>query len=237
MVSLLVKSWESNTATPKFDGHKMLSSCLASRTSSRRSRVQQRQLFDFTNTTACDNDDSSRPSRYQRASPNNPYNEEIERLQNELDEPCDTCFYTGVVVCTGLSLYFAKLAIEDGLGIKNQRFLLACSAGWVLAGAYRWHLGWWFDDLRWIHPSWSIISGEETAASTWKLVETLALRQFGGLLLSSRGQSNINPYFLPYGCCCTKYVEISSHFGSFSSFNQNYSKENRNKELMVLPLF
>ena len=74
-------------------------------------------------------------------SPDNPYKEQIEKLRNELEEPCQACLYTGVSVCIGLSVYFANLAIDDTTLAKNRRFLWMCSAGSVAAGAYRWYLG------------------------------------------------------------------------------------------------
>lgn len=120
----------------------MLSSCQVSR---RRRQFPRRSFFEITNTTQCDT--SSEPSRspsrnnLQCPSPDNPYKDEIDRLQTELEEPCKTCLYTGVATCTGLSLYFAKLAIEDGIPKRNQRFLLAFSAAWVVAGAARWQMG------------------------------------------------------------------------------------------------
>jgi hypothetical protein len=81
------------------------------------------------------------PLHRQRPSPDNPYKEEIEQLQKELEEPCKTCVYTGMAVCTALSLYFARLAIDDTTLSKNRRFLWACSAGSLVAGGYRWYLG------------------------------------------------------------------------------------------------
>ena len=128
--------------TSKRKEQRMLSSCRTRRRTLRNSPLEQRRcLLSITNTTQCDAAEQP-PPRYQRPSPDNPYQDEIERLQNELQEPCKTCLYTGVAVCAGLSLYFAKLAIEDGVPLKNQRFLWACSAGWVVAGMYRWQLGW-----------------------------------------------------------------------------------------------
>jgi hypothetical protein len=62
-------------------------------------------------------------------------------MQRELDEPCAVCVYTGMAVCTGLSLYFVQLATDETTLPKNRRFLWACSAGSVVAGAYRWYLG------------------------------------------------------------------------------------------------
>lgn len=60
---------------------------------------------------------------------------------SDTQEQCAVCMYTGVTVCTGLSLYFVKLATEETTLPKNQRFLWACSAGWAVAGMYRWYLG------------------------------------------------------------------------------------------------
>jgi hypothetical protein len=77
----------------------------------------------------------------QRPHPDNPYKEDIEQLQKELDEPCKTCMYTGMAVCTALSLYFARLAIDDTTLAKNRRFLWVCSAGSLVSGGYRWYLG------------------------------------------------------------------------------------------------
>lgn len=71
----------------------------------------------------------------------NPYKHKIEQLQAELDEPCKACMYTGMATCAGLSVYFVKLATDDTTLPKNRRFLWACSAGWIVAGAYRWYIG------------------------------------------------------------------------------------------------
>ena len=81
------------------------------------------------------------PLYRQRPSPDNPHKQEIEQFQKELDEPCKTCMYTGMAVCTALSLYFARLAIDDTTLAKNRRFLWACSAGSLVSGGYRWYLG------------------------------------------------------------------------------------------------
>jgi hypothetical protein len=59
----------------------------------------------------------------------------------EQQEQCSVCMYTGVAVCTGLSLYFVKLATDDTTLSKNRRFLWVCSAGWAVTGFYRWYLG------------------------------------------------------------------------------------------------
>lgn len=122
------------------------------RVSNKRSRVRSSPgiSFLFGNATLCEgqappgdgsssSSSSSVPSRPQ-PSPNNPYKGQIEQLQRELDEPCRACIYTGVGVCVGLSLYFAKLATEDSTLPKNRRFLWVCSAGSLVAGAFRWYL-------------------------------------------------------------------------------------------------
>jgi hypothetical protein len=138
----------------------MLSSCIASRLSQPRqhegsvrspsaiasagySTIGLSRLLGAT-TTHCEtlpskdeNDYKGRP----RPSASNPYKPEIERLQRELDEPCQACMYTGVAVCAGLSVYFVKLATDETTLPKNRRFLFACSAGSVVAGVYRWYLG------------------------------------------------------------------------------------------------
>jgi hypothetical protein len=63
---------------------------------------------------------------------------------------CKECLYTGVATCTGLSLYFIKLASElpsEGPKevmkqvVKQRRFLLGGSAIWAAAGVYRMYLG------------------------------------------------------------------------------------------------
>ena len=66
---------------------------------------------------------------------------------------CDTCLYTGIATCTGLSLYFGKLALEvpditkdmpkDVAAMhRRSRFgFLSGAAVWVAIGIYRWHLG------------------------------------------------------------------------------------------------
>jgi uncharacterized membrane protein len=66
-------------------------------------------------------------------------------------ESCDACLYTGLATCTGLSLYFYKMALldlpEDAVKFTkrqvqtNKRFLLACGTFWAAAGIYRWNLG------------------------------------------------------------------------------------------------
>ena len=68
-------------------------------------------------------------------------------LQNQ---GCKECLYTGVATCTGVSLYFMKLASEvpeKGTqevirqATKQKRFLLGGSALWAAAGVYRMYLG------------------------------------------------------------------------------------------------
>ena len=63
---------------------------------------------------------------------------------------CIACLMTGVATCTGLSLYFMKLASElPDEGPKKvmkeaksqKRFLMGCSAVWAGAGVYRLYLG------------------------------------------------------------------------------------------------
>lgn len=105
------------------------------------------------NVTKCDGNESTEniggpssqnppPRAYQIPSDQNPYKDEIVRMQQELDEEqCKVCMYTGVAVCTGLSLYFIKLATDDSTLKKNRRFLYVCSAGSMVAGIYRWYLG------------------------------------------------------------------------------------------------
>ena len=65
---------------------------------------------------------------------------------------CKECLYTGVVTCTGLSLYFLKLASEvpDAdltaklvkQNLQQKRFLLGGSMVWAICGVYRIYLGW-----------------------------------------------------------------------------------------------
>lgn len=94
----------------------------------------------FNNTTKCDsNNDIER--KINKPSSDNPYRQEIIQLQKELDQPCKACMYTGMAACAGLTLYFVKLATDETTLPKNRRFLWACSAGSVLAGFYRWHIG------------------------------------------------------------------------------------------------
>ena len=76
------------------------------------------------------------------ATPNNPQNQ-VQQQQNSnapADEQCAVCMYTGVATCTGLSLYFVKIAMEETTPLRHQRFLYLCSAGWAVAGVYRWYL-------------------------------------------------------------------------------------------------
>ena len=65
---------------------------------------------------------------------------------------CKECLYTGVVTCTGLSLYFLKLASEvpDAdltaklvkQNLQQKRFLLGGSMVSAICGVYRIYLGW-----------------------------------------------------------------------------------------------
>lgn len=62
--------------------------------------------------------------------------------QGDDEKVCSVCMYTGMAVCTGLSLYFVKLATDETVTLaKNRRFLWVSSAGWAVAGVYRWYLG------------------------------------------------------------------------------------------------
>lgn len=66
-------------------------------------------------------------------------------------ESCDTCFYTGVATCAGLTVYFLKTAYLDlpepgskGFTekIKGQKqFLTFMATASATAGVYRWYLG------------------------------------------------------------------------------------------------
>jgi hypothetical protein len=94
----------------------------------------------YPSTTKCD-EAHSRNIQKRIPSADNPYKDQIEQMQRELNEQCQTCMYTGMAVCSGLSLYFAKLAIDNATLPKNRRFLWACSAGSLLTGTYRWYLG------------------------------------------------------------------------------------------------
>lgn len=91
------------------------------------------------NTTKCDPNEHT--PRTNKPSPNNPFEKDILQIQQELEKPCKACLYTGVLSCAGLSLYFVKLATDETTLAKNRRFLWACSAGWVVAGVYRWSMG------------------------------------------------------------------------------------------------
>lgn len=96
--------------------------------------------------TLCEANDIEKPSTSTPSIPgtssSNPYDEQIKELQLQLEEPCRVCMYTGVAVCTGLSVYFGNLAIDPTTLPKNQRFLWICSASSLVAGAYRFYLGW-----------------------------------------------------------------------------------------------
>ena len=75
------------------------------------------------------------------SSSSDPRTETNNKMQNDLDKSCPACMYTGVVTCTALSLYFAKLATDEVTLHSNRRFLWICSTGSFVAGAYRWYLG------------------------------------------------------------------------------------------------
>jgi hypothetical protein len=80
---------------------------------------------------------------------------ELDRLERE--GPCSSCLYTGVATCAGLAAYFTHIAYDTSdiaatltrrqrhtqlkLMVSRRPYFLAISAGWVVAGAYRWHLG------------------------------------------------------------------------------------------------
>jgi hypothetical protein len=80
---------------------------------------------------------------------------ELDRLERE--GPCSSCLYTGVATCAGLAAYFTHIAYDTSdiaatltrgqrhaqlkLMVQRRPYFLAISAGWLVAGAYRWHLG------------------------------------------------------------------------------------------------
>jgi hypothetical protein len=80
---------------------------------------------------------------------------ELDRLERE--GPCSSCLYTGVATCAGLAAYFTHIAYDTSdiaetltrrqkqaqlkLMVSRRPYFLAISVGWVVAGAYRWHLG------------------------------------------------------------------------------------------------
>ena len=76
-----------------------------------------------------------------------------ERLRAEQEnESCPSCLYVGVATSVGLSVYFARLAMEkvdertlSASARQHQRYnkpvFLAFSVGWLAIGVYRWHLG------------------------------------------------------------------------------------------------
>jgi hypothetical protein len=80
---------------------------------------------------------------------------ELDRLERE--GPCSSCLYTGVATCAGLAAYFTHIAYDTSdiaatltrrqrhaqlkLMVSRRPYFLAISAGWLVAGAYRWHLG------------------------------------------------------------------------------------------------
>jgi hypothetical protein len=67
---------------------------------------------------------------------------------------CNSCMFTGMATCTGLSLYFFKMALLDlpekkttlgqctkQVATTNKRFFLVCGTVWAAAGIYRYHVG------------------------------------------------------------------------------------------------
>jgi hypothetical protein len=72
--------------------------------------------------------------------------------ESQVEKSCRECLYTGVATCTGLSLYFMKLASEipDNhktevlmrQATKQKNFLLGGSALWAACGVYRIYLDW-----------------------------------------------------------------------------------------------
>lgn len=80
---------------------------------------------------------------------------ELDRLERE--GPCSSCLYTGIATCAGLATYFTHIAYDTSdlaatltrrqrhaqlkLMVQRRPYFLAISTGWVVAGAYRWHLG------------------------------------------------------------------------------------------------
>lgn len=73
---------------------------------------------------------------------------ERKRLEAELEKPCPSCLYVGVLTCAGLAGYFVHLAHEEAAslvgkksGSMNRPFFLAVAVGWAAVGAYRWRLG------------------------------------------------------------------------------------------------
>jgi hypothetical protein len=134
MLSCYFASRKSN----KRDGYDRFSSA---HTNGAQCQMAVSSFYTINRTQSEANDGSDRSVERPRPSANNPYKDQIEQLQKELDEPCQACMYTGMAVCTGLSVYFVKLATDETTLPKNRRFLWACSAGSVVAGAYRWYLG------------------------------------------------------------------------------------------------
>lgn len=73
----------------------------------------------------------------------------VTKSEKEYKKQCKECMYTGVATCTGLSLYFMKLASEIPEAsvktvvkqVHHKNFLLGGSAIWAVAGAYRFYLG------------------------------------------------------------------------------------------------
>mmetsp|Transcript_9771 Transcript_9771/g.14657 ORF Transcript_9771/g.14657 Transcript_9771/m.14657 type:complete len:139 (-) Transcript_9771:70-486(-) len=73
----------------------------------------------------------------------------VTKSEREYKKQCKECMYTGVATCTGLSLYFVKLASEIPEAsvktavkqVHHKNFLLGGGAIWAVAGAYRFYLG------------------------------------------------------------------------------------------------
>lgn len=74
--------------------------------------------------------------------------------QKQEEDSCSSCLYTGIATCTGLALYFAKIALLETPDVtkemswevakghhRNRAGFLVISAFCVVTGAYRWHLG------------------------------------------------------------------------------------------------
>jgi hypothetical protein len=81
-------------------------------------------------------------------------NDQQQQHNKREDESCAGCLYTGVATCTGLALYFAKIALLEVPDIsrdmprevasahrRSRAGFLAVSATWLGISVYRWHLG------------------------------------------------------------------------------------------------
>ena len=77
-----------------------------------------------------------------------------QQTEDEDRQSCEACLYTGIATCTGLSLYFAKIALLETPDVtqemsrevakghrRNRLGFLVVSAFWFVTGVYRWHLG------------------------------------------------------------------------------------------------